>query len=110
MAQYSTCITRSKLRIKDKCQDWHNELVDNAQNVQLNADVRMELFRNVRELLTNVHKHKHAHAKKVSVSLDCTKDSLKITVQDDGVGFDSRIALKYDGDDQRFGLFSIRIV
>ena len=68
--------------------------------------MRAVLFRNVRELLINVANH--AHVKRVSISLDRTKDSLKITVQDDGVGFDSRIDLQYNNDDKGFGLFSIR--
>ncbi|RLA41642.1 MAG: hypothetical protein DRR42_24430 [Gammaproteobacteria bacterium] len=109
MPQYSNCITQRKLCIKDKCQDWHKvELLDNAQNVTLDADTRAVLFRNVRELLINVANH--AHVKRVSISLDRTKDSLKFTVQDDGVGFDSRIDLQYNNSDKGFGLFSSGIV
>ena len=81
------------------------ELFDHAQDVRLNADLRAILFRNVRELLTNVIKH--AQAKIISVWLESTANSLEITVQDDGVGFDSSVALQ-SNNGNGFGLFSIQ--
>lgn len=80
--------------------------VDHAQNVQLDVDQRTILFRNVRELLTNAIKH--ARAKNISVWLESTAEGLEITVQDDGVGFDSSIYRQSVDDCKGFGLFSVR--
>ncbi len=72
----------------------------------LKLDVRIELFKSVRELLKNVSKH--SRAGEVSVSLERVGDTVAVTVEDDGIGFEvaevvSRIELT-----SGFGLFSIR--
>ena len=55
----------------------------------INDDVAVHLFRVCQEALTNVYRH--AHAKKAQVSLDV--DSMaRLTVKDDGVGFDATAA------------------
>jgi PAS domain S-box-containing protein len=82
------------------------EFLDHSQAVTLDADLRAILFRNVRELLTNVIKH--AQAKSISVSLEETADHLDITIQDDGVGFDFSEALRDINVERGFGLFSIQ--
>lgn len=82
------------------------EFLDDSQEVTLNADLRAILFRNVRELLTNVIKH--ARAKSISVSLEETADHLDITIQDDGVGFDFNEALSDVNVLRGFGLFSVQ--
>jgi signal transduction histidine kinase len=82
------------------------DYIDDSQRITLNKDVRAVLFRNVRELLTNVIKH--AQANKVKVSLEQEGDNLKVFVQDDGVGFDPHglsSGMKCKGG---FGLFSIQ--
>jgi len=71
----------------------------------LEENVRFLLFRSIRELLMNAVKH--AKASMVEVVIKKYKDSLLITVQDDGIGFSffpGMLRLK----DQRFGLFSIQ--
>jgi two-component system sensor histidine kinase UhpB len=73
----------------------------------LNDDLKALLFRNVRELLANVVKH--AKARKVSVLLAEENQRVKITVEDDGVGFDAEGAgLLKASDEGGFGLFSIQ--
>jgi signal transduction histidine kinase len=72
----------------------------------LSRDDRAILFRNVRELLTNVVKH--AQATKVSVLLESPGPNVKITVQDDGVGFDPRKVSGAVTKEGGFGLFSIQ--
>jgi PAS domain S-box-containing protein len=72
----------------------------------LEEDVRMVLFRAVRELLMNIVKH--AKSNKAAISIFRREETLHIEVEDQGVGFnlrksDSRITKKYG-----FGLFSIR--
>ncbi len=71
----------------------------------LDDNVRAILFRNIRELLVNVVKH--AQANQVTVLMEVTDGVLKIIVQDDGVGFDSREPSQPEGIKGGFGLFSI---
>jgi PAS domain S-box-containing protein len=85
------------------------EFIDNSDDSDkktLDENVRAILFRNVRELLTNVVKH--AQADKVSVYLEQTNNGVKIIVQDDGVGFDSREANAGVNRKGSFGMFSIQ--
>ena len=63
------------------------------------------MFRNVRELLVNAVKH--ARANKVSVRLEDRNKSIRIVVEDDGIGFDPRAATQADSKTGGFGLFSI---
>jgi len=78
---------------------------DQVGRVLLTDDVRAILFRNVRELLTNVVKH--AHAQTVSVRLERDGATLRIIVQDDGVRFSPDASSRKVGDAGGFGLFSI---
>jgi signal transduction histidine kinase len=79
--------------------------IDGGQAKVLDENVRAILFRNVRELLINVVKH--AQASQVSILMEHTNDALKIVVQDDGIGFDSRELFQTGGITGGFGLFSI---
>ena len=79
--------------------------IDEGQAKVLDENVRAILFRNVRELLVNVVKH--AQASQVSILMEHTNDALKIVVQDDGIGFDSRELSQTGGITGGFGLFSI---
>ncbi len=79
---------------------------DDGQRKPLNDDVRVLLFQIARELLVNVVKHAQAHQARVCIKRH--KDDLRITVEDDGVGFDpSRVSSDRQGNNG-FGLFSIR--
>jgi PAS domain S-box-containing protein len=82
------------------------EFEDNGEPKPLDDDVRILLFRDVRELLTNVVKH--AQTKKVKVSIRKVGSEIHISVEDDGWGFDTKkvaaTAVRKGG----FGLFSIR--
>jgi PAS domain S-box-containing protein len=82
------------------------EIFDHAQELPLDSDLRAILFRNVRELLSNAIKH--ARAKTISVWLESRADSLDITIQDDGVGFDYGKCRRSGDDCGGFGLFSVR--
>jgi signal transduction histidine kinase len=86
--------------------DLRTEYVDDGREKPLDEDVRAILYRNVRELLTNVVRH--AHARQVSVRVERTGAQVVIVVQDDGVGCDPN---EMSGTTQRsggFGLFSIQ--
>jgi len=80
-------------------------LVDNLAVDELDQEQRIILFRNLRELLTNTIKH--ARAKKVKVSLEDLDGQLKITVQDDGIGFNIEQYLEQPNIKLGFGLFSV---
>jgi len=71
----------------------------------LGKDTSIILYDSVRELLTNIIKH----AKATNVSVETIKhgDGIRITVEDDGVGFHTDIVLGKKRS-KGFGLFSIR--
>jgi signal transduction histidine kinase len=79
---------------------------DRAGGVPLTDEVRAVLFRNARELLTNVVKH--AKAGKVSVCMETSEDMLRILVKDDGIGFDPEAVAGRPNTEGAFGLFTIR--
>ena len=82
------------------------EFEDDGLTKPLDDDIRVILFRNVRELLINVVKH--ARAKKIKVSIKKVDSRIRICVEDDGLGFDSAKAESMITNKKAFGLFSIR--
>jgi PAS domain S-box-containing protein len=82
------------------------EFEDDKSFKPLDDDIRVLLFRNVRELLINVVKH--AHASKVKVSIWKVGGRIHISVEDDGLGFDTSKAETMITNKEAFGLFSIR--
>ncbi len=72
----------------------------------LTEDVRIVLFQSVRELLINVIKHARAH--EVILDISRLEDSIRITVADDGVGFDVGNVLAAPSRSRGFGLFNIK--
>jgi len=79
---------------------------DDGEPKPLDDDIKLVLFRNVRELLMNVVKH--ARAKKVKVSIRRDGEQICVIVEDDGVGFDPAEAASVAHKRDEFGLFSIR--
>ncbi len=72
----------------------------------MDDDLRTILFRSVRELVTNVIKH--SRATRVNLRVNQDHDRVKVSVRDDGAGFDADAksqSLKVEGG---FGLFSIK--
>lgn len=95
--------------LTDQIQEKHGirtEFVDDGYLKPLDDDIRVLLFRNVRELLINVVKH--AQANKVRVSIRKVKDNIRVSVEDDGVGFDLVEVTSMAAKRAEFGLFSIR--
>lgn len=68
-------------------------------------EVQVLLFQAARELLMNVVKH--AKAEKAIVSIRGDKKNIRVTVKDDGSGFDGNVSFRTDSS-SGFGLFSIR--
>jgi PAS domain S-box-containing protein len=78
---------------------------NDLQSKPLQEAVKVTLFTVVRELLTNIVKH--ANATEVSISLRKYRGMIRISVKDNGCGFDVRKAT-VTGKPSGFGLFSIR--
>jgi signal transduction histidine kinase len=72
----------------------------------LSEEVKSLLYRAVRELLVNVSKH--AQAQNVSIDIGRDESSIRITVEDDGIGFSSAEDKGAGAQTGGFGLFSIR--
>jgi len=90
---------RQKHRIKTKFED-------DGQPKPIDNNIRVLLFRDVRELLINVVKH--AHATKVKVSISKSGSRIEVSVEDDGWGFDPKKVTATGTKKGGFGLFSIR--
>jgi PAS domain S-box-containing protein len=72
----------------------------------LAGQVRIALFRSTGELLRNVVRH--AKADRVTVRLERGEEEVRITVEDDGVGFDSEAVRPRPDASGGFGLFGTR--
>ncbi len=81
------------------------EFTDDGRAKPLDDDVRILLFQAVRELLVNVVKH--SKAKNVAVSTRRLGSEVQVSVEDDGVGFDTSVASSANYSTSGFGLFSI---
>jgi signal transduction histidine kinase len=78
-----------------------------GQLLLINNETCMILYKAVRELLINIVKH--AQAKAVTVSVRKDEGDIRISVEDDGVGFDTqRIELHSKTFNECFGLINIR--
>jgi PAS domain S-box-containing protein len=82
-----------------------SDFEDDRQPKPLEDDIRVLLFKVVRELLINVVKH--AQARHVKVSMIRDDGNIQITVTDDGAGFDTSKIYRWNMA-EGFGLFSIR--
>jgi signal transduction histidine kinase len=77
------------------------------QDVEVETDeIRITLFRSIRELLFNIVKHARVKAAEVRVGRD--DGTVLICVRDNGVGFDAADARAREGTAGSFGLFSLR--
>ncbi len=68
------------------------KVVADVEEVQLDEDAQLTVYRVVQEALTNVAKY--ANAQRVAVTLQASGDSATVTVQDDGVGFDTSLRVR----------------
>jgi signal transduction histidine kinase len=80
-------------------------LIAPEEPLKLDTELSVILYQGVREALTNVVKH--AKAKNVEVKIQNESDIVRITIEDDGIGFDAS-QKKALGRKGGFGLFSIR--
>jgi PAS domain S-box-containing protein len=82
--------------------------IQSTEDLQLPEDQAVLLFQSVRELLINAAKH--AVSKHALVIVEEHEGSLRIQVEDEGVGFDPLAVTTQKGSlvSSQFGLFSIR--
>jgi PAS domain S-box-containing protein len=71
----------------------------------LNDDIKVVLFRSVRELLVNIVKH--ADAKNARITIRIMKGTIRVRVTDDGIGYRLAGNNQNSPDALAFGLFSI---
>ena len=76
----------------------------NGINGRLPGPLEVALFRIVQEALTNVARH--AHSTSAQVSIETNYDTLAVTVEDDGAGFNMDDSLL--NDTKKTGLSTIR--
>jgi PAS domain S-box-containing protein len=82
------------------------EIQSGGMRTHLNNNVRMVLYKAIRELLNNIMKH--SGVLKARVLIDENEDGINIMVEDKGRGIDTA-GIKADAvDSLKFGLFSIR--
>lgn len=96
--------------LAEQIQAKHGVLIDirnDGQPKPLDDEVRVFLYKAVRELLINVVKH--AHARRGDISIERNGAYIQIVVKDDGVGFDTaKIIPEGNVAGFGFGLFNIR--
>lgn len=95
--------------LQDKLRGEHRipyRFSDDRQPKPLSQDMLVLLFQSVRELLINVIKHAQAH----EVALDIRRETkcIRITVTDDGIGFEVDSVLSSPSRGRSVGLFNIR--
>jgi signal transduction histidine kinase len=95
--------------LAERFQEQHGiacEFQDDGKPKPINEDWRCILFQSTRELLVNTRKH--ANASKVVISTCKDGRHVKITVKDNGVGFDPSILDEKIAKNEGFGLFNLR--
>lgn len=82
------------------------DFVEEGETRYIAKNLRGTLYRMVRELLHNIAKH--AKADRVVVSLNGVEDTIEISVEDNGTGFDAKEVLLQGNKKNCLGLFSIK--
>jgi PAS domain S-box-containing protein len=81
------------------------EFIDDGQPKQMSNEMRILLYHSTRELLINIVKH--ARATHAELHLARRGDSIELTVEDDGRGFDPASIDQDDDERAGFGHFTI---
>lgn len=79
---------------------------DDGKPEHLHEEMRIALYQMTRELMINVVKH--ARARRMLIELSTVSGAVEITVEDDGIGFDTSRAMCYTQGNRNFGLFNIQ--
>ncbi len=78
----------------------------NGMDERLQPHVETTLYRIAQEALTNIAKH--SHAKNVWLSITRANNHFKLTVRDDGCGFDVNVVQSHPDDRVGIGLFGMK--
>lgn len=92
-----------------------NEL-SNSKKIKVKTDIKEEyeitdrltkltIFRIIQETLNNIKKH--SKATKINILLHICKDNVKIVIEDNGIGFDVKLAEMTNRKDSGYGLYNI---
>jgi PAS domain S-box-containing protein len=82
------------------------EVQNDASPIPMSDEIKVLLFRSVRELIMNIVKH--AQAQHARVNILRQGDRVNVKVEDDGVGFTDSQGYDRSKNNGGFGLFSIR--
>jgi signal transduction histidine kinase/PAS domain-containing protein len=85
---------------------FHAEFIFDEQIGRYPNDIETTCYRIVQEALNNATRHAQAHS--VRVELTQQEGELKVTINDDGVGFDVEQALRRVAAQRSFGLLSMQ--
>jgi signal transduction histidine kinase len=96
---------RSQIQTFEKQSGAAVDFVVAGHEERIQPELETIIFRITQEALTNIAKH--ADAKRVSVRVGFSEDDIRLTVQDDGCGFDLDEALRPDPQ-RRWGLLGIQ--
>lgn len=88
------------------CQDMEVEKDFSVEEESVPAPLKITIFRIIQEATSNIVKH--AHARHIRVSLKNAGDELRLSIEDDGVGFDAVETASYCPLDKGLGLLSIK--
>jgi signal transduction histidine kinase len=77
-----------------------------GERTRLPSEYETIIFRITQEALTNIIKH--AHASTADVTLEMSPDEIKLTINDDGIGFESAQVLDNKGRRSGWGLLGIQ--
>lgn len=72
----------------------------------LPSELRIVLFRITQEAVTNIVRH--AHANRAAIKLNHTGSQIHLTIEDDGVGFDTNLMIKEDTSRPHWGLLGMQ--
>ena len=73
---------------------------------RLPFDIEVAIYRVVQEALTNASRHSNAEI--VSIILERDDDRVRVTIEDDGVGFDVEKVMSSPVENRRLGLLSMQ--
>lgn len=79
---------------------------DDKKPKPVNEATLIIVYQGVRELLTNILKH--AQAQNVRASIKRNGETIRVSVEDDGIGFNSLQIISHENKNDGFGLFSIK--
>lgn len=79
------------------------EILAQELRFTLTDDAQQNIFRIYRSSMSNIAKH--ARAKNVAISFVTNEQSISLSIEDDGIGFDNTVVAKGNDGEKHFGMF-----